>query len=115
MSGTDTNSNDGLTDTNSQPQQQRESAIEKISRQVDSAGFKMITKEEYERLTHKDSWFSTWIKSPAFLTALFVALITYGWTLIDYGLSKYIKEKVQEVSNEQSQTTQQPTQNITKG
>ncbi|MFT4967864.1 MAG: hypothetical protein ACI9CD_000879 [Candidatus Deianiraeaceae bacterium] len=82
-------------------QQQKESAIEKISRQVDSAGFKFITKEGYGRLTQKDNYLLAWIKSPAFLTTLLIGIITYGWTLIDYGVSKYIKEKVQEVNKEQ--------------
>ena len=87
------------------PKIPKQSLADQLTNQFRNTDFKIVTKEEYERLTKKDGWAKSWIKSPTFANTMFIAIITYGWTAFDYGMSKYIKNKINEVSMETKPNT----------
>lgn len=94
---------EGNTDTGGTPQTPpppppppKESAIQKYAREVDGAGFKLLPKEEYNRLTATKKTFKEkfWEESPR---AIWTIIVTAIITLCSFGYSWHKESKKTEL------------------
>jgi hypothetical protein len=93
----------------------RESSIEKTTREFESAGFRIITRQEYERLTKtKGFWNKIVDELPRALLNLIVALIIAGSSLLYAGSKLSLKEYLKGVVKDELSKSLPPSITIPK-